>query len=502
MLDAAMASMRFAASTLFGRPFSQRSLERLFRAAVETQSEFGALGAESSRILAGPPWDEETRRFFQARRFRTQAVRGARETVYYGGLFSSLDMNPTHIGIDNIADVPVTSKQALRDDPEAFVRRTARAGLRATTTGTTGWPTSLYFSHKELRTMATLSSLGFVTQGLMAADDLVQINISTRNSLGVLAVAAAASGVGAGLHVAGLLHPNHTLKLLAERHRHPGKKPQVSVMSTYPSYLGELVEHGHRLGYRPEDFGLERVLSASEIVTEGLQRRARTLFGPIDIVQSYAMTELAPMGANVCGDGHLHFEPSVGLAEVVSLEHGRIAGDGEFGTIVATPFAPFREATVLLRYDTEDVVKAITRPLSCDLRNLPAMSNVLGRRRLSVQHDEGWTFPCDVLGALDDVDHVPSPARFGFWAVRGGVGVEVVVRKVSADVRRCIDDALHHKGVPVRELRLVDDRRKLREPMPLRCDLREEDGNAVGVDFSLKHVQAGASPELLPTGGG
>lgn len=486
MLDAAMASMRFALSTLFGLPFSQRSLERLYRGAVETQKEFGGLGAESAQVLAGPAWDDEARRFFQGRRFRAQAVRGARETEYYGRLFATLGVDPQRMEIDNIAELPVTPKQALREDPEAFVRRGARVGVRATTTGTTGWPTSVHFSHEELRAMATLSSLGFLAQRLIASDDLVQISISTRNALGLQAVTAAANGVGAGLHVAGLVHPEQTLRLLAERHRHPGKKPQVSVMSTYPSYLGELVEHGRRLGYGPDDFGLERVLSASEIVTEGLQRRAQELFGPLEIVQSYAMTELAPLGANLCGEGHLHFEPSVGLVEVVSLEHRGSASDGEAGTIVATPFAPFRETTVLLRYDTEDVVEASDRPLTCELRNLPATSNVLGRKGLSVRHEDGWTFPRQVLEALDEVDDVPAPARFVYRAVPGGVAVEVLVRNATADVRRRIDDALQGRRIPVRELRLVEDRRDLRQPIPLRCDLREgqieTDGTVLRVD--------------------
>ncbi len=477
MLDTAMANLRFAWSTLFGRSFSQRSLDRLYRAAVETHREFGRLEADGSPILAGPAWDEDARRFFQTRRFRKQAVRAARETEYYSGLFGQLGIDPARVESDDILGIPVTPKSALRDDPEAFVRGTAEVGVRATTTGTTGWPTSVYFSHEEIRAMETLGALGFLAQGLIASDDLVQVSISTRNTLGVLGVAAAAKGVGAGLHVAGLVEPERTLQLLSEPHRLAGKKPRVSVMSTYPSYLGELVEHGLRLGYTPDDFGLERVLSASEVVSEGLQRRARELFGPIEIAQSYAMTEISPMGADVCDQNHLHFEPSVGLAEVVSLEHGGRAGNGELGTIVATPFPPFRESTVLLRYDTEDVVRAVEGTLDCTLANLPAMSHVLGRKRLSVRHDDGWTFPREVLEALEDVDDVPTPARFGFWAVPGGVAVEVVVRSVSGQARRRVDDALERRRVPVRQLRLVEDRRELHRPVPLRCDLREVAGN-------------------------
>jgi phenylacetate-CoA ligase len=501
MLDTAMASLRFAASTLFGRRFSQRSLDHLYRAAIETQREFGGLGSDASPLLAGPGWDEEARRFFQGRRFRQQAVRAGRETEYYESLFARLGLDPSRIGSDDITGIPVTPKDALRDDPEAFVRRRADVGVRATTTGTTGWPTSVYFSHQEIGAMRTLSALGFLTEGLISSDDLVQVSISTRNTLGVLGVSAAATGVGAGLHVAGLVEPERTLQLLSEHHHLAGKKPRVSVMSTYPSYLGELVEHGLRLGYTPDDFGLERVLAASEIVTEGLKRRARELFGPIEVVQSYAMTEIAPMGANVCDQSHLHFEPSVGLAEVVSLEHGGTAADGEVGTVVATPFAPFRESTVLLRYDTEDVVRAIDGTLTCRLASLPATSHLLGRKRSSVRHDEGWTFTRDVAEALEDLEDVPLPARFGFWAVPGGVAVEVVVRSVTGEARRRVGDALGRKGVPLRELRLVDDGGDLHRPVPLRCDLREGAPRPIPQFATGAPVSEGAGPELLEARG-
>jgi len=480
VLETAVANLRFAMSVGLGRPFHQPSLDRIYRAVRQTQEEFGGLGVDISDVLAGPSLDEETRRFLQTRRFRKQAIRGAAETTYYREAFERLGINPGKLEYDDIAGLPLTPKDALRDDAEAFVRRTAKVGSRSTTTGTTGWPTSIYFSHDEMRAMAALSSLSSLSRGLIAADDLVQINISTRATIGVRGVAAACDGVGAGLYIAGLVSPEHTLRLLSERHRLPGKKSRVSIMSTYPSYLGLLVEHGRRLGYDASDFGLERVLTGGEVLTEGLQRRARELFGPIDIVSNYGMTELAPLAGNLCPDGHLHFEPSMGLIEVVSLDEPGLAADGEVGTIVATPFPPFRESTILLRYNTEDVVRAISGPLTCDLRNIPATSNLLGKQRLSVRHDNGWTFVRDVVEALEDVEDVPTPARYGFWAVPGGVAVEVAVRTISASARRQVDDALHRKRVPVRALRLVEDPSELDQVIPVRSDMREGSLASVG----------------------
>jgi hypothetical protein len=54
-----------------------------------------------------------------------------------------------------------------------------------------------------------------------------------------------------------LIEPPQALALLAERRDLPGKKPQISFLNFYPSYLGKLIECGRRLGHRPADFGLE-----------------------------------------------------------------------------------------------------------------------------------------------------------------------------------------------------------------------------------------------------
>jgi phenylacetate-CoA ligase len=120
------------------------------------------------------------------------------------------------------------------------------------------------------------------------------------------------------------------------------------------------------------------------------------------------------------------------------------------------------------------VVRQVEGPLTCNLRNLQATSPLLGKLSLATRHDDGWTFARDVLEAVEGADEVPLPARYGFWAVPGGVAVEVVVRRSSEPrVRRAIETRLGEHGVPVRELNLVEHRGELQRPVPLRCDLKE-----------------------------
>jgi phenylacetate-coenzyme A ligase PaaK-like adenylate-forming protein len=335
-----------------------------------------------------------------------------------------------------------------------------------------------------MQTYIALTAIGLLTRQIISPEDIVQINTSSRATLGNTCFAGGCARLGALVCPVGLVEPEQTLALLAEERRLPGKKPKTSFLSIYPSYLGELVECGLRLGYKPGDFGLERIGAGGEIVTAGLKARCRELFGPVEFNEGYGMTEPWPFGGTVCSEGHLHFEIAHGLLELLDPESWNPAQPGQAGSLVLTPFPPFRQTTILLRYDTQDMVQPVAGPLTCSLRHLPATGNILGKRRLSVQHDGGWTYPRQVIEALEAVEAVPLPARFGFWAVPGGVVVEVVVRQNTPGVYRQLEQSLAEWGVPVQELHLLADHSQLRRPFPLRGDLRE------GTFDSLSRPQA------------
>jgi len=495
MLDVAIAQFRYSLSLLFGLRFSVRSLERMIAALRETKREFGTVGKEGSEVLDGPVLDAESRRSIQLRRFRQQARRAMQDTAYYRDLFARLELDPATLRYEDITRLPCTPKEAVRDDPDAFVSRRARPYLRATTTGTTGKPTSICFSEHELRVYFALSAMPtFFTHDLHETD-IVQISTSSRGTLGNVCLAGACAHIGAMISLAGVVDPALALAQLCEQRRIAGKKEYTSVLYTYPSYLGELVEYGLVHHYRPSDFGLERLSLGGEIVTQGLKKRCEQLFGPVRFMEGSGMTEIWPVGGRLCEAGHLHFEISQGLVEVQSLENNSPAQEGEVGTLVVTPFPPYRETTLLLRYDTQDVVRVLPAALSCSLKHLPATSNLLGKRSLAVQHEQGWTFPREVLEALEAVEELPLPARCGFWAVPGGVALEVQCGEDTSELRRKIKESLQMWGVPVQVLYLVEQGQPLQHPLPLRCDLREQHF----ADFSLSSVCLNASRSVVAT---
>jgi phenylacetate-coenzyme A ligase PaaK-like adenylate-forming protein len=434
-------------------------LERLVEAMLETKREFGALGAEAAEMLHGPALDEAARRDFQLRRFRAQAVRASRETVYYERWFKDSGLHPAQLRSEDIARIPVTSKTALQGHLADFVRRSAQPGIQA-------YPTSLYFSSYELRLTVALTAIDLLLKDEANADDVIQLSYPRRASLLNLVYGSAYARLGALVQPAGQIALAQALALLTNQQALPGKKARPSILLAYPSYLGELVECGLQSGCRPADFSLERVVTTGEILTEGLKERCQQLFGPVRFSESYTVTALLPWGGTRRADGNLEFGLLPGLLEVINPDTAAPAQPGEIGTIVATPFLPYRETMLLLRFDTQDVVRA--------LNGGSVTTPVLGKLSLSARHNKGWTFQREVQEALEVVEEVPLPAHYGFWAVPGGVAVEVLVRKNTADARRKLEARLIEGGVPVAELRLVESLGQLQRPIPLRCDERDD----------------------------
>src|SRR5438067_2886696 len=128
-------------------------------------------------------------------------------------------------------------------------------------------------------------------------------------------------------------------------------------------------------------------------------------------------------------------------------------------------------------YRLENTLPQILRirfPFASLLRNtLPLLFFLLSKTHLSkfllsiVSHRSRL-----LRTAVEALEEVPLPARYGFWAVPGGVAVEVVVRQATQQGRQRIETNLQEQGVPLQELYLLEDSSQLQHPIPLRGDLR------------------------------
>jgi phenylacetate-coenzyme A ligase PaaK-like adenylate-forming protein len=410
----------------------------------------------------------------QERRIRQQVQLAAQDTAYYADLFARCGLNAQEFSAAYMAELPLTRKAALRNHPEAFVRRGFQPTLCTMTTGTTGQGTTTLFTTRETQIFSLLSALGLRRSGSISSADVVQVSTSARALLGNQTAMDAFRHLGALVYQTGIVDPAQALALLAKQHAVPGRKKQVNLLFTYPSYLGKLVETGLALGYGPQDFGLERITVGGEVSSPGLRRRSEVLFGPVTFDEGYGISEVWPFGGSYCEVGHLHFDQLRGLMEVINPDTGQPARPGEAGSLVLTPFLPFREATVILRYDTGDMVRTLVDPCECTLSHRPATGPLLGKKRFCLRTEDGWFGPRDILEVLEPNCEVPLPVRCGLWATADGLGVEVVVQEVSTMLRQQIAEQLQSAGIPVSTLKLVTDPTQLVHPLPWRGDLHEQ----------------------------
>ncbi len=471
MFGTAFSQLRYGAAVLRNRGLRPRDLERIARDMVATVAEFGAPGDDSS-LLPGQAAhvDPEVRRTVLWRSLRTTARAAATRTAYYRRVFDELGTDPGTLDADSWARIPVTPKSALRSLPAAFVSSAAVPALMALTTGTSGTPTAVWYSRAELDMTVALSTISAVIGvGLRPRHALAHAGCS-RATLPLLNAAESTTRTGAAFVQLGTIDPAVALDRLAAPLGLPGKAPRITHLTAPSSYLAALVAEAERGGWQRDDFGLEAVTVGGEVLSDPLRARAEAVLGA-PVTAPYLMTETLPSGGTPCEAGHLHHTTEFGHLEVLDPRTWEPTAPGAVGTVVHTPFTPYRECTLLLRYATGDLVRLPAAPPACSLAHVPATSAVLGRwdGELSTA-----VTTKDVLDLLEGEPGVPLPARHALTGTPDAVLLHVLVRTLpSSTLRRRLEERAASAGLPLTGIVLYDDRSAMPRTAPVRADLRE-----------------------------
>ncbi|HET7487497.1 MAG TPA: AMP-binding protein [Acidimicrobiales bacterium] len=400
MFETGIRQARLGLAMVRGRRIDPRNVERLIGDALATLAAFGAPGDDVDQLLDGPFADAEARRHFQDRALRRTARRLAARSPYYRSLFSEHGIDAGRLDVDTMAAVPTTVKADLVGRRADFVVEGAKPFLATRTTGTTGRPAEVWLSRYEAELWPALGALSGLLRGEIGPDDCMQINISSRATAAVHQNVAVCRLVGARSRVLGVVPTGESLDSLLDR--------GPSLLTTYPSYLAQLVAAARRRGVGPADVRLRRIDCGGEVLSAALAAAAAEVFGA-RVNDTFGMTEVLPVSGRSCSHRHLHHDLNMGFVEVVDLETGGPAAPGRLGTVVVTPYYPYRECMPVFRYDTRDVVRKLAdEDLVCELRGVPATSLVLGK----ADHLVGGLTLRDLVEAIESLPSQPWPARF------------------------------------------------------------------------------------------
>ena len=278
--------------------------------------------------------------------------------------------------IKTLADLkrlPFTTKQDFRDNyPFGLfaVDKSQLARIHASS-GTTGKPTVVGYTKKDLETWAECVARLAVAGGAQA-DDICQICFGYGMFTGALGLHKGLERVGA------CIIPSSTGN--TEKQIMYMKDYGATLLVATPSYALRIGEVATQMGLNPRtDLGLRTALVGSELMTEAMRDEMHKLYGDdLCVTQNYGMSEL--MGPGVSGECTefcgMHINEDHFICEIIDPNTGEVLPAGEKGELVVTCLT--KEALPLIRYRTRDITRLFYEPCKCG-RTTARMDILSGR---------------------------------------------------------------------------------------------------------------------------
>ncbi len=298
------------------------------------------------------------------------SLRHAYDNVpHYRASFDAAGVHPDDLtSLEDLGKFPFTVKTDLRDNyPFGMfaVPRTQVKRIHASS-GTTGQPTVVGYTEKDLDTWATVVARSLRASGLRAGDIL-------HNAYGY-GLFTGGLGIHLGADKLGLT----TVPIsggMTQRQVRLIEDFGATGITVTPSYALSIIDEYAEQGRDPRKSPLKVGIFGAEPWTNAMRREIEDAFD-MHAVDIYGLSEvMGPGVANECvetKDG-LHIWEDHFYPEIIDPETGAVLPDGELGELVFTSLT--KEAFPIVRYRTRD----LTRLLPGTARTMRRMEKVTGR---------------------------------------------------------------------------------------------------------------------------
>jgi len=272
--------------------------------------------------------------------------------------------------LEDLRRIPFTTKEDLRRGfPYGFLAVPKDEVVRLhASSGTTGTPTVVYHTRRDLEVWADLVARCLYMVG-MRKEDVFQNMMSYGLFTGGLGLHYGAERIGALVIPSGAGNSRRQITLM--------RQFGTTAIHIIPSYALKLLETFQEMGLDPKEMKLRMAFVGAEPHTEEVRRRIEEAYG-IDAFNSYGLSEMnGPGVAFECPykEGMHVWEDSY-ILEVIDPETLEPVPDGEEGELVLTTLR--REAMPLLRYRTGDLAFVYPDPCPCG-RTHRRISRIKGR---------------------------------------------------------------------------------------------------------------------------
>lgn len=271
---------------------------------------------------------------------------------------------------DDFKKIPFTTKDDLRECyPKGLLAVDMKDVVRLhTSSGTTGVPTVIYHTRKDLEHWTDLVARSITATGADKTD-IFQNMMTYGMFTGGLGLHYGAEKVGMTIIPIGGGNTKRQIQLMRDF--------GTTVAHVTPSYILHIYSKLSECGVSLDDIKLKKAYLGAEPYCENTRKKVEELF-KIDVYNSYGMSELNGPGvafecARKCG---MHVWEDNYILEVIDPRSGELLADGKEGEIVLTNLT--RQATPLLRYRTRDLASVIKGQCACK-RTHRRISRIIGR---------------------------------------------------------------------------------------------------------------------------
>ena len=316
----------------------------------------------------------ETASLDELRHLQLQGLKQTLQHAYnnspvYKKKFDDTGVHPDDLTtLDDLHKFPFTTKSDLRDNyPFGMYCTPMEQIVRVhASSGTTGKPTVVGYTQKDIDTWANLVARSIYAAGGRPKDK-VHISYGYGLFTGGLGAHYGAERLGCAVIPMGGGQTEKQVQLI--------KDFDPDLIMVTPSYMLNISDEIHRQGIDPKKLALRTGIFGAEPWTNAMREDIQNRMA-IDAVDIYGLSEMMGPGvAQECietKDGPTiwedHFYP-----EIIDPITGEVLPDGEEGELVFTSLS--KEAMPMIRYRTRD----LTRLLPGSARTMRRMDKITGR---------------------------------------------------------------------------------------------------------------------------
>ena len=290
---------------------------------------------------------------------------------YYRQKMQVVGVTPTDIRkLEDIRKLPFTTKEDLRlcYPYEAFAVPLEKCVRIHASSGTTGKPTVVGYTRKDMDTWTNLCAR-FLVAGGLTSKDVVHIAFSYGLFTGGFGLHYGAERVGAAVIPASSGRTERQISIMKDF----GSTALVCTPS-YAVYIGEVLQN---MGITPDALALRLGFFGGEFWSEHIRREIQAKLGII-ATDNYGLSEI--IGPGVSGEcleqNGMHIWEDHFYPELIDPETCEPVDPARGGELVLTTLT--KEAIPLIRYRTRDICTLRRDPCPCG-RTSVRMSKVSGR---------------------------------------------------------------------------------------------------------------------------